>query len=164
MKTFLVGSLWIVSAFVAGCMPTTSPLDSFKALVDTKVEAIKKACPTLPVNNVAVDVQKTDSLASPYVGVMTFSTVNRGFNARGYVADSDATMTLHYALQDGKWAFKRGEMSQRNWRVVRDTADKFGAEVVASLNKKTHGADAIPTEELFDAILKEFNKNLERKK
>ena len=129
-----------------------------------KVEEIKKAYPSLPMNDVAVDVKKTDSLASPYVGEMTFLTVNRGFSDEGYVAESDATMRLQYALQDGEWAFKGGEMSESNWRVVRDTSDKFGAQVVASLNKRTHGSAGIATEELLDSVLKEFNKNLERKK
>ena len=164
MKTFLLGSLWSSIVFAAGCMPAASPLDTFKVLVDRKVEEIKKAYPSLPMNDVAVDVKKTDSLASPYVGEMTFLTVNRGFSDEGYVAESEAAMRLQYALQDGEWAFKGGEMSESNWRVVRDTSDKFGAQVVASLNKRTHGSAGIATEELLDSVLKEFNKNLERKK
>ena len=162
MRLAPVGVIWMLAMMVlaSGCNPA-SPLDTFKSLVDTEESALRSNYPAIPFLKFAFDVKKTDSLASPYLGTINIDTTWRqfpGVDERSAIYETDARISLYYAMQDGKWVYKNFEWVKNNWRVLKDFPDGVGKSVAFKMNKNA----GIPTEiaemkpELFWKTLNEI--------
>jgi len=71
--------------------------------------------------------------------------------------ESDANVTVHYALQDGKWVFKSSAVKYSNFRLFSGSGGKYGEEVVARMNKKSVPPDSSSSEAAFTASLAVWN-------
>jgi hypothetical protein len=92
---------------------TTEPVEAFKALVasfpkqsarNISAEARERIdiSQTYDITDVSFDVKKTDSLVSPIVGVINFTTIDL---YRGRPVELDMQMTFNW--QEGRWKFSR---------------------------------------------------------
>ncbi len=140
MRLAPVGVMWMSAVMVLalGCNSASSPLGTFKSLVDTKVSTLRSKYPNVPIKKFEFDVKKTDSLVSPYLGTIIIETTcpligdfsqdvldqlqrfepNRKIKASIY--EEDMKISLYYAWQDGKWTYKNGEFVKSNVRVLQD--------------------------------------------
>ena len=93
--------------FLIGCGQARESVDPeadivsrFKKLANKIEENNQKAATASDrIKNVAIDVEKTDSLVSPYTGKITFiSEVGEKYGPRNWI--------LKYAYQDSKWTLK----------------------------------------------------------
>ena len=91
-KTFLAFAL-ISFLFLIGCTkPETKALDSFKPVV-TFFSSQTNSAGEIKYSDLSYDVKKTDSLISPFTGIIVFHERNNIF-------------TCHFALQNDKWVHK----------------------------------------------------------
>ena len=140
MRLAPVGVMWMSAVIVLalGCNSASSPLGTFKSLVDTKVSTLRSKYPNVPIKKFEFDVKKTDSLISRYLGTIIIETTcplivdlsqdvleqllrfepNRKIKASIY--EEDMKISLIYVWQDGKWTYKNGEYVKSNMRVLRD--------------------------------------------
>jgi hypothetical protein len=78
--------------FFAGCSdPQKQALNSFKPVVDHFSSQTNSDGPLY--SDISYDVQKSDSLVSPFTGTIRFR-------------KDEAIFTCHFALQDSKWVHK----------------------------------------------------------
>lgn len=94
---------------VMGCgLSTTDPLTSYKAYVQGDFrKALEQAGYVDLSDAVSIDVVKSDSLASPYVGTCVIQAAKK-------VGDSkEVTLVVklvtHHGLQDGRWVMTTSE-------------------------------------------------------
>ena len=141
MRLAPVGVIWMLAMMVlaSGCNPA-SPLDTFKSLVDTEESALRSKYPAIPVLKFAFDVKKTDSLASPYLGTINIDTTWRQFpneiNESTGIYETDARISMYYAMQDGKWVYKNFEWVKSNWRVLKDVPGGVCRQTAAQMNQQ----------------------------
>jgi hypothetical protein len=91
---------------------------SFKRTADDFLRTYKLAEPALEVSSARVDVQKTNSLVSPYIGVLEFD-----------VGDPAHAVMMHrhtYAYQSGTWVLQSAKQrfpSDDDWWNCHDEAE-----------------------------------------
>ncbi len=80
------------------------PVDSFKELAASfPKQSVRKTRPNVPydIEVTAYDVKKTDSLVSPIIGLINFSTIEQHEKYGPFGLD----LQMVFGLQDGKWRF-----------------------------------------------------------
>ncbi len=80
------------------------PVDSFKELAASfPKQGVRKTRPEVPykIEVTAYDVKKTDSLVSPIIGLINFSTIEQHEKYGAFGLD----LQMVFGLQDGKWKF-----------------------------------------------------------
>lgn len=99
---------------ITGCQSKSSdPLAAFKYLIS---QAQSKAAGEFGIENVQYDVKKTDSLATPYTGQVSFRAYSKG-TSEDSAALKDARAGLadgylgRYTFQDGNWTLSTFEKS-----------------------------------------------------
>lgn len=97
---------------ITGCHGKPSdPLEAFKYLIS---QAQSKAAGEFVIENVQYDVKKTDSLATPYTGQVSFRAYYKGASDdSAELKDARATLgrayLAGYTFQDGKWTLRTFE-------------------------------------------------------
>jgi hypothetical protein len=103
-------SMLVTATLAQESQPKDDPVDSFKDLVASfPKQSVAKSSPDVTFNiEVAdYDVKKTDSLVSPIIGLINFSTTHPHPFAdfAGEVFRMDLQMV--FGWQDGKWRFEK---------------------------------------------------------
>jgi hypothetical protein len=101
-------SMLVTASLAQESQPKDDPVDSFKELVASfPKQSVAKFSPDVTFNiEVAdYDVKKTDSLVSPIVGLINFSTTH----PIPFAPDETSTMNLQmvFGWKDGKWSFEK---------------------------------------------------------
>jgi hypothetical protein len=101
-------SILVTATLAQESQPKDDPVDSFKELVASfPKQSAAKSMPDVTFNiEVAdYDVKKTDSLVSPIIGLINFSTEE----PNPFAPDETSTMNLQmvFGWQDGKWRFEK---------------------------------------------------------
>lgn len=112
----------VVASCLAGCdkgnAAQQDPVASFKAFSEKFVSHLRGAVPKHELElkpTYAVDVQKTESLVSPYIGIL---------RAQEWQALGWSDLTFKFASQDGKWVLKSA-VAERFFESGRDSVPNF---------------------------------------
>ena len=114
------------------------PVEKMKSLVAEGKEKLKDS-ERYKVADVTYDVKKSDSLVSPYDGVVNLHVQTDAYGNRG---TENYRVNLRYLFRDGEWVFKSGAYSFRgasrrgyddailrgeNYKQIKSAVDAFGA-------------------------------------
>jgi len=105
MKSVFAVLLSLVALFIFGCSSREQKaLESFKPVV----VYLSGTNFNSGYSDFSYNVQKTDSLVSPFIGIITFKEDSSFENYKAYYA-----FTCHFAEQDGKWVHKSIDIEHR---------------------------------------------------
>jgi hypothetical protein len=97
-RLYLILAL-IIPLFIVGCSnPEKKALNSFKPII-VFLSSQTNTDGSITFSDFSYNVEKSDSLVSPFIGVITFKADSS--NHKAYYA-----YTCHFAEQDGKWIHK----------------------------------------------------------
>jgi hypothetical protein len=108
--------------FACGCSnPEKEALESFKAIA-THLGLQKDSDGQGKFWDFSINVEKSNSLVSPFIGVLTFKE-HRSSKSSG--AEGDYIFTCHFAMQDGKWVLKNIDS---NFQITKEANDPSSSE------------------------------------
>jgi hypothetical protein len=107
----------MICLFVSGCSnPEKEALDSFKTIA-AHLASQKNSDGNAKFSDFSINVEKSNSLVSPFVGVLTFKALRKGGSSG---AEGVYTFTCHFAMQDGKWVHKNID---RDFEITKEPDD-----------------------------------------
>ena len=103
------GTILATLLLIAGCgLSTTDPLTSYKAHVQRDFRAALEQAGYVDLSDaVSLDVVKSDSLASPYVGTCVLEAAKKVGESKEVTLV--VKLVAHHGLQDGRWVMTTSE-------------------------------------------------------
>lgn len=163
--------IYLITLVVAeGCNTSNSAHDTFKSFAErVQTELPKVLSDRKVVEPVSFDVQKTDSLVSPYTAHLTFSTslllkdVAKGEPKYNYSCNVTENCRADYAQQEGVWVCKQITGTCKDMTFVSGNREFFQDMKKATIGKtivKINGADIAsrPSSDKFVELLRSCNR------
>ena len=117
-----------------------TPVALFERFAQGNMRSVQIHCPLLPVSKIKYDVRTTDSLMSPYVGILTFSTkqrVRHKANGKAFIIEGDVECEVISGKPEGsEWRFVSATLKPANWHVIETDESGIAGEVADRMNRE----------------------------